>query len=526
MSATRYYGRVTAAASERVMLESLGVEVAPLRAEDAESFYVRMDDTARARLAELATDFPHVLHRRSPDLIGPLSVLTLGPAERAAEVAFLDYREGLGGQPPAWMGMQREALAHKGVSWRPGLSDAQVAEVLAAQEEGTNPSKIGRYVTLDALAEKVRSSRHWDQGEIFTCALDDARFVVMKQVAPASCEMLTLTHHGYHDVLTAYRYDQQELVEQLRGYLQVAPEPALRYAQAPGFAIGGFVVGNRAKMQGNANEATIVGLRTEHGQTRVTLQFGEPQPVDAPEGATGQFFDLDWRNITATWAPGPVAATGSVSESGTVARPVLPELPPYRDDILLLHGSIIEFTDEAGQPRIGRVSNKYTVVDRAAGRQIAVRTGADTATVSEDSITRIVELSGWSADYARTPQEARAAAVASRRFRAYWDEAFVLPGERVVDAADFSAAAGYSAEDRRAIAALQVGQTWESPDYGRAHYVTRLPDHGPSLDPARMQVIWNDFVSLDGGDPAQWNATAARPASNTQARGTDDDLQP
>lgn len=501
----KFYGQVRAAATERAMLESLGVEVAPLRTEDGESFYVAVSEAAHPRLTELANDFPARLHARTPDLDGPLSVVLLGPEDRAAERAFLDFRAAQGGPAPAWHAIQREALAFKGVRWRPGLSEAKVAEVLAAQDEGVNAA-VGCYATLDALADKVRSSRHWARGEIFTFALDDTRFVVMKQIAPSSCEMLTLTHHGYHDVLTAYRFAQQELVETLRGYLQVQPEPALRYAQAPGTALNGYVIGHRAKLyRSGMGEATIVGVREDAGKTLVALQFDTPQRTDAPALTPFTHLDIEGTALAATWMLQPQAAAGAIAPDGRMA-PVVPDEPPYRNGILLLHGTTVAFTDDAGQTRTGRVANAYTVNDRAAGRPIDVRTGpflpsdpsANTTTVSERAISAIVERSGWSADYARTPREARIATVAAMRFRAHWDATFTLPGERVVDAANFSAAAGYSDADRRAIAALAVGQEWVCPDNGRAHTVRRLPDAGLSLDPAHMAVIAEEFVDRPG----------------------------
>ncbi|WP_454727951.1 MULTISPECIES: hypothetical protein [Cupriavidus] len=515
---TRFYGRVTAPESERGLLESLGIEVAPLRAEDGAVFCVRMDIAGRDGLQDLGGDFPHTLYRRAPDLDGPLSVVTLGPEERAAERAFVDFHAAQGGAAPAWLAIQREALASKGVRWRPGMPDAKVAALLAAHGEGMSPAKVGRYVTLDALAEAVRGSRQWAQGEIFTFALDDTRYVVMKQIAPAGCEMMTLTHHGLHDVLTAYRYGQQELADTLRDYLGVAHAPALRYAQAPGFALNGYVVGHRARLaRSGSGEATIVGVRAAAGQTLVSLQFDAPAPAETPAGAVYHHLDIDGTALAATWALAPGAARGAVTPAGRLA-PVLPEHPPYRDEILLLHGSLIEFTDDAGQTRTRRVSNKYTVADRAAGRAIDVRTGpfnprapsAHTATPVEADVTRIIELSGWSVDYARTPREARIAAVAAMRFRAHWGETFTLPGERVVDAAEFNAAAGYSAADRRAIAALAVGQAWACPEYGRAHTVRRLPDQGLSLDPARMAVIASEFVAPEAGPPGLAPTPAGR----------------
>ncbi|ABO60382.1 hypothetical protein LA345_36530 (plasmid) [Burkholderia vietnamiensis] len=104
----------------------------------------------------------------------------------------------------------------------PRLAFARVREILASHGEAAAEHQVGHYSSLSTLAETVRSSKCWSEGEIFSCALDETRFVIMKQVAPASCEMVTVSHMGFHDVLTAYRYDQQELVDALNGYIAPA----------------------------------------------------------------------------------------------------------------------------------------------------------------------------------------------------------------------------------------------------------------------------------------------------------------
>lgn len=107
----------------------------------------------------------------------------------------------------------------------PSLNASQIVAIMASHAEVVRTSQLGIYESLDALAEKVRSSRNWTQGETFACGLSDGRFVIMKQVAPASCEMLTFTQNGFHDVLTAYRFTQDELVQQLQQYI-AAPTQA------------------------------------------------------------------------------------------------------------------------------------------------------------------------------------------------------------------------------------------------------------------------------------------------------------
>lgn len=90
-----------------------------------------------------------------------------------------------------------------------------IRRVLGGHGQLVAEHQIGHYASIEALASKVRSSTHWTMGETFCCALDQGRFVIMKQIAPSSCEMLTITQNGVHDVLTAYRFEQKELVDLL-----------------------------------------------------------------------------------------------------------------------------------------------------------------------------------------------------------------------------------------------------------------------------------------------------------------------
>lgn len=102
------------------------------------------------------------------------------------------------------------------------LDYARVAAILASHDERVGEHQVGYYPTLETLAEKVRSNRNWSKGEVFVCDLGNDQFVIMKQIASASCEMMTVSHNGYHEVLTAYRYGQHELVAALRGYAGVS----------------------------------------------------------------------------------------------------------------------------------------------------------------------------------------------------------------------------------------------------------------------------------------------------------------
>ena len=104
-------------------------------------------------------------------------------------------------------------------TWAPTLTPEQIAGALAAQEETFDKSRVGHYLSIAELAEKVRSQKNWAMGEVFCCAIDPERFLILKQVAPSSCEMLTISQDGFQDVLTAYRYSQDELVAQLAAYV-------------------------------------------------------------------------------------------------------------------------------------------------------------------------------------------------------------------------------------------------------------------------------------------------------------------
>ncbi|WP_432262905.1 hypothetical protein [Cupriavidus sp. TMH.W2] len=117
------------------------------------------------------------------------------------------------------------------------------------------------------------------------------------------------------------------------------------------------------------------------------------------------------------------------------------------------------------------------------------------------------------------------AALACRRYLAVWDASHLQPGEQVVDAGAFGAAAGYSAADRRAIAALPLGELWECPDRGPAHTVRRVADAPPVADLARMVTIVGEFADAVGKAPA---APAPRPgagAAPAAAQGCAHDYQ-
>lgn len=96
------------------------------------------------------------------------------------------------------------------------LSYERIASILASQDEDCDFGHVAFYGSLEALADKARSSRSWSQGEVFVYAGSEDSFVVMKQIAPASCEMLTITQAGFFDVLTASAFELNALVAELQ----------------------------------------------------------------------------------------------------------------------------------------------------------------------------------------------------------------------------------------------------------------------------------------------------------------------
>ena len=99
------------------------------------------------------------------------------------------------------------------------LPRTEVVRLLAEQEEKVNPNNIGYYSSIEELAAKTSSSKNWSIGEVFVYAPAPDRYLIMCQVAPASCEMLTMSASGPHDVLTAYRYPRQQLVDTLHKFV-------------------------------------------------------------------------------------------------------------------------------------------------------------------------------------------------------------------------------------------------------------------------------------------------------------------
>lgn len=107
------------------------------------------------------------------------------------------------------------------------LTTSVVADILQAHGEICAHEQVCHYSSLAELARRASGSRSWAAGEVFVYAEAEDRFVILKQIAPSGCEMLTITASGIHDVLTAYRFTPQELEAQLSAYLQ-SPSESLR----------------------------------------------------------------------------------------------------------------------------------------------------------------------------------------------------------------------------------------------------------------------------------------------------------
>jgi hypothetical protein len=73
------------------------------------------------------------------------------------------------------------------------------------------------------------------------------------------------------------------------------------------------------------------------------------------------------------------------------------------------------------------------------------------------------------------------ASLPKKQFSGTWSETvFENDGTRVIGDDFFTESHGYNDADRRGIAALEVGETWQSDAYGDSHTVTRLPDIRPA----------------------------------------------
>ena len=105
----------------------------------------------------------------------------------------------------------------------PAFPQEKVARILASEDEICDPRRVCYYPDIETLAKQVRGSKNWTMGEVFVYAESPERFIIMKQVAPSSCEMFTVTQAGFCDVLTGYLFEQVELVELLTEYINRSP---------------------------------------------------------------------------------------------------------------------------------------------------------------------------------------------------------------------------------------------------------------------------------------------------------------
>lgn len=99
------------------------------------------------------------------------------------------------------------------------LSRARVKEILAGQDESIDERRICYYPSVEALVMRASGTKNWSSGEVFVYAETPNHFLILCQIAPSSCEMMTLTHNGFHDVVTAYRVAPEELTAMFKGYM-------------------------------------------------------------------------------------------------------------------------------------------------------------------------------------------------------------------------------------------------------------------------------------------------------------------
>lgn len=137
----------------------------------------------------------------------------------------MTYAENYGATIVTPMLTERYALANM----ERMLPRGRVIERVRSCDEGCSRESIGYYRSIDALAEKVRSSRNWSRGETFVWVASADEYVILTQVAPASCEMLVVLPKGAEDVLTAYRFSREDLVQKLLCYVEVMEEEAANF---------------------------------------------------------------------------------------------------------------------------------------------------------------------------------------------------------------------------------------------------------------------------------------------------------
>lgn len=99
-----------------------------------------------------------------------------------------------------------------------------VVQMVKAQDGSCSANSVCYYPSMDALAMKARSSRHWECGTTMVWAASSSKYLILNQVAPDSCEFMVLAPHGFADVLTCCRYEQEELTQKLLGYVEQIEE--------------------------------------------------------------------------------------------------------------------------------------------------------------------------------------------------------------------------------------------------------------------------------------------------------------
>jgi len=101
---------------------------------------------------------------------------------------------------------------------------AKVVAKVNANEEPCSAASICYYPSIEALAMKARSSRHWERGTTMVWAASASKYLILTQIAPDSCDFMVLTPQGFADVLTCHRYDQDDLTMQLLVYVETMEE--------------------------------------------------------------------------------------------------------------------------------------------------------------------------------------------------------------------------------------------------------------------------------------------------------------
>ena len=104
-----------------------------------------------------------------------------------------------------------------------------VATMVKEQDGACNAQSVCYYPSIDALAMKARSSRHWERGTTMVWASSPTKYLILNQVAPDSCEFMVLTPRGFADVLSCHRYGQDDLTQQLLVYVERMEEEAAEH---------------------------------------------------------------------------------------------------------------------------------------------------------------------------------------------------------------------------------------------------------------------------------------------------------